>query len=247
MTILGGSGATTTAGDQINGALRLLGVLAEGETPSAAMANDGLTAMQQMLDAWSTERLSVYVTQDQQFTWPAGFATRSVGPSGDFIGNRPINLDDSTYFVDPANGVSYGIQIVNQEQYNSIALKTATSPYPQVCWTNMDMPDMNITVYPVPTKPLLWHIVSVQELSQPPTLATVLVFPPGYLRAFRYGLAIEMAPEYGVEPTNTVQRIAIGSKRDLKSNNSPMDVMAMPVPLINLRGGRFNIWSGQPY
>lgn len=32
--------ATYTAGDQINRALRLLGVLAEGETPSASVSQD---------------------------------------------------------------------------------------------------------------------------------------------------------------------------------------------------------------
>ena len=55
----------TTANEQINGALRLLGVLAEGETPSAATPQDALTALNQMIDSWNTERLSVYATQDQ--------------------------------------------------------------------------------------------------------------------------------------------------------------------------------------
>ena len=41
----------TTAGDQINGALRLLGVLAEGETPSAATSQDALTALNQIQPA----------------------------------------------------------------------------------------------------------------------------------------------------------------------------------------------------
>ena len=55
----------TTAGDQINGALRLIGQLAEGETPSAATAQDSLTALNQMIDSWSSERLSIFSTQDQ--------------------------------------------------------------------------------------------------------------------------------------------------------------------------------------
>ena len=45
-----------SAGDQINRALRLLGVLAEGETPSAAVSTDALTALNQMIDSWNTER-----------------------------------------------------------------------------------------------------------------------------------------------------------------------------------------------
>jgi hypothetical protein len=100
---------STTAGDQINGALRLIGQLAEGETPSAATSQDALTAMNQMIDSWSTERLAVFSTQDQVFSWLPGFISRTLGPTGDFVGNRPILLDDSTYFKDPANGISFGI------------------------------------------------------------------------------------------------------------------------------------------
>ena len=47
----------TTAGDLINGSLRLLGVLAEGETPSAETSQDALVAMNQMVQSWNTERL----------------------------------------------------------------------------------------------------------------------------------------------------------------------------------------------
>ncbi len=53
----------TTANEQINGALRLLGVLAEGETPSAETSQDALAALNQMIDSWNTERLSVFSTQ----------------------------------------------------------------------------------------------------------------------------------------------------------------------------------------
>ena len=66
---------STTAGDQINGALRLIGQLAEGETPSAATSQDALTAMNQMIDSWSIERLAVFSTQDQVFLWPASTQT----------------------------------------------------------------------------------------------------------------------------------------------------------------------------
>ncbi len=52
--------STYTAGDQINRALRLLGILAEGETPSASMSQDALMAMNQMIESWSIERLSVF-------------------------------------------------------------------------------------------------------------------------------------------------------------------------------------------
>jgi len=234
---------TTTAGDQINGALRLIGQLAEGETPSAATSADALTAMNQMLDSWSAERLSVFSTQDQMFSWPANIKNRTIGPTGDFVGNRPVLLDDATYFRDPANGISFGIKIINQQQYDGIAVKTVTSTYPQVLWINMDMPNVSMYIYPVPTKVLEWHFISVTELVEPATLATSLIIPPGYLRAFRFNLACEIAAEFGVEPPPSVQRIAMSSKRNIKRINNPDDVMSLPYSIVATRQ-RFNIYAG---
>ena len=233
----------TTAGELINGALRLLGMLAEGETPSAATSQDALEAMNQMIDSWNTERLSTFSTQDQVFSWPPNQISRTFGPTGDFVGNRPIQLDDSTYFRDPASGISYGIKIINQQQYDGIAVKTVTSTYPQVIWLNMDYPNIEMYVYPVPTKVLEWHFISVTELDQPATLATNLTFPPGYLRAFRYNLACEIAAEFGVEPSPQVSRIAMVSKRNLKRINNPDDVMALPYSIVGTRQ-RYNIFAG---
>jgi hypothetical protein len=233
---------TYTAGQQIERALRLLGVLAEGETPSAATSQDALMALNQMIDSWQTERLSVFSTQDQVFTWPAGLISRTLGPTGNFVGLRPILLDDSTYFRAPTN-VSYGIKFINQQQYNGIAVKTVTSTYPQVMWVNMTFPNIEMYVYPRPTQDLEFHFVSVQELNNPANLSTILYYPPGYLRAFTYNLAMEFAPEFGVEPSPQVQRIAMTSKRDLKRINNPDDVMALPYALVANRQ-RFNIYAG---
>ena len=234
---------TFTAGDQINAALRLIGQLAEGETPSADTSQDALAAMQQMIDSWNTEELSIFCTQDQVFTWPSSTRSRTLGPTGDFVGNRPVQMDDATYFRDPSTNVSYGIKFINQQQYDGIAVKTVTSTYPQVMFTNMTFPDIEMVVYPVPLRDLEFHIISFEELAKPENLSTVIAFPPGYLRAFKYNLACEIAAEFGVEPPPTVQRIALTSKRNIKSMNNPNDVMAMPYGIVAKRQ-RYNVYAG---
>ena len=233
----------TTAGDQINGALRLLGVLAEGETPSAATSQDALNALNQMIDSWGTEKLSTFTTQEQVFSWLPGLISQTLGPSGDFVGDRPVLMDDATYFVDASTGISYGIKIINQQQYDGIAVKTVTSTFPQVMWINTNYPNIDMHIYPVPTKVLEWHFISAAQLTQPATLSTELYFPPGYLRAFRYNLACEFAPEFGVEPPPTVARIAMTSKRDIKRINNPDDIMSIPYAIVSTRQ-RFNIFAG---
>jgi hypothetical protein len=233
----------TTTEQMIGGAMRLIGALAAGETMAPADAQDGLAAFNQMVDSWSTERLAVYTTQDQVFTWPIGAATRSIGPTGDFVGQRPIALDTATYFVDPGTGISYNVVPVNEEQYNSIALKSATSTFPQWVWMNEAFPDADLTVFPVPARALEWHIVSVLPLTGSASLSTPLLFPPGYIRAFRFCLACELAPEFGAEPPPQVRRVATAAKRNLKRINDPMDLLGMP-PAILRQSRRFNIYAG---
>jgi hypothetical protein len=139
--------------------------------------------------------------------------------------------------------VSFGIKFINQQQYNGIAVKTVTSTYPQVIFVNMGFPNVTMSIYPRPTRDLEWHFVSVQVLAEAASLSTDLFFPPGYMRAFAYNLAMEIAPEFGVEPSPQVQRIAMTSKRNLKRINNPDDVMSMPYAIVATRQ-RFNIYAG---
>jgi hypothetical protein len=263
---------TTTVRDLINDAHRLLNLTASGNVLPESNYQDNLRALNQMVDSWNTERLSIFSTIDQTITWPSSAINGTLGPNGSLgfityailqegggviltetpggfllmeggMPERPVLIDDSTYFRDPQTNISYGIKQVNQQQYNGIAVKTVTSTYPQIMWVNMTYPDILITVYPVPLRTLEFHIVSVSPLGDFATLATTLSFPPGYLRAFRYNLACEIAPEFGVEPSPQVQRIAMYSKRNLKRINNPDDLMSLPYSIVGTRQ-RYNVFAG---
>ena len=231
-----------TVSDQINGALRLIGQLAEGETPSAATSQDALMAFNQMLDSWSADRLAVYATYDTSFTWPSNTASRTLGPTGaDVTADRPLQVMDSTYFK--YNNLSYGLALINEEQYNAIALKSSTSTWPQLLWVNMGMPNITMKIWPVPTAAVEFHLIAVQQLDQATSINTTLVIPPGYLRAFRYNLACEIANEFGVEPPPRVAAIAARSLRTIKRINNPDDIMSLPYSIVATRQ-RFNVYAG---
>lgn len=235
----------TTAREVIADAHRLLGLVSSGNALPEAVYQDNLAALNLLIDSWNTERMSVFSEQDQVVVWPQGVRTTTLGPTGALARvdlatpERPVQVAASSYFVDPSTGLSLPLDLVNQQQYNSISLKTITSTYPQVMWVNPTFPNVTLTVYPVPTITLHFHIVSVVELSEPASLNTVISMPPGYLRAFKYGLAVELAAEFNMEPPPQVQRLAAVSKRAVRRLN-------VDVPQLNadLRSERFSIYTG---
>lgn len=232
----------TTVRDTLKDGLRLIGQLAEGEEPSDDTYTNSLNAFNDMLDSWSTESLSVFSTQDQVFSWPPNTITQTLGPTGDFVGNRPVLVDDSTYFK--CQNLSYNLQFVNELQYNSISQKGNTSTFPQIMFVNPDMPNITMKIYPVPTQVLEMHIISVNELAQATDLDTVLIIPPGYRRAFRYNLGVEFASEFGIDAPPRVINIANTAKKNIKRINAPLDVLSMPYSLVGRRRSNWNIFSG---
>jgi len=232
-----------TARDILNDAHRLLNLTSSGNTLPEAVLQDNLRSLNEMIESWGTEKLATFTTQEQVFNWLPGLVSQTLGPTGDFVGDRPVLMDDATYFVDTSTNISYGIKLINQQQYDGIAVKTVTSTFPQVMWINTNYPNIDMHVYPVPTKILEWHFISAAALTQAASLNTTLAFPPGYMRAFRYALACELAAEFGIEPSRNVARIAMTAKRDLKRINNPDDIMSIPYAIVSTRQ-RFNIFAG---
>lgn len=235
----------TTAREIIADAHRLLGLVSSGNSLPEAVFQDNLAAFNLLVQSWNTERMSVFCEQDQVVTWPSATRQGTIGPTGSLArvdlatATRPVQVQPSSYFVDPTSNLSYAVAMVNQQQYNSLSLKTITSTYPQVLWVNPTFPDVTLTVYPVPTIPLQMHVVSVEELTGPATLSTTISLPPGYLRAFKFAMAVELAPEFNMDAPAQVTRLAAVSKRAIRRLN-------VDVPQLNadLRNGRFSIYTG---
>lgn len=230
-----------TALELINGALRLIGQIAEGETPSNETYDDALAALNQMLESWSVDRINVFALQNQSVTWPANQATRTFGATGQIVAERPTAIDHAYIVVD---SVSYPLTIVTDEQYNDISDKTSTGTQPWMLRASMTVPDATFTVYPVPTANIEMHIVSIDQLEQPATLYTDLVLPPGYLRAFRHNLAMELAAEFGKIPSPGVVMGAQKSLAAIQRNNAPLDTLRMPMNLPGCYGGSTSIYEG---
>lgn len=205
--------------DLIRSSMRLIGAIATGETPTADETADGLLVLNDMLENWSTETLSVWGSSNQTFNLVANQRTYMVGPAGNWNTVRPTGID-SAYCT--FSGVDFPIGVISQELYNSIELKSMAQPIVEKLLYVNDFPSGVVTVWPVPSQSIPITLTLSRVLTSPVTATDTLSGPPGFLKAIRYCLAVEFAPEFGVEASPTVLTVAADSKGDYKRSNLPL-------------------------
>lgn len=205
----------TTALELITASMRLATILASGETPTADEAVDGLKSLNDILEDWSTQKLAVYEQNNEQFALVVGTATYTIGPAGTFNTRRPIRIGQS--FV-RLNGADFPVTQWSLEEYNSVAVKTVGGIPERYVYLN-DYPLGQIILYPVPAATSTLFLDTDVLLAFPLTLATVLSFPPGYEKALRFNLAMDLGPEYGVTPPAWVGAEAAKTLGNIKRAN----------------------------
>lgn len=205
--------------DLIRSSMRLIGAIATGETPTAEEMADGLLVLNDMLENWSTETLSVWGSSNQTFNLVANQATYTIGPAGNWNTTRPQSLDDAYMNF---NGVDFPVKVISQEMYNEINLKTMRQPIVERLLYVNEFPLGVATVWPVPTNSAPITLTMKRLLTFPVQATDTLTGPPGFLKAMRYCLAVELAPEFGVEASPTVIAVAADSKGDYKRANLPL-------------------------
>lgn len=225
--------------DIIKGALRLIGVLAEGETPEAEDASISLSALNGMLDSWNIEPLLIYQLQVEAFALSPGVGSYSIGAGQVFDTARPVSIENA--FIRDGSGTDTPLVRFEFDRWDDVPNKSAVGQ-PEALTYEPGFPYGQIKLWPAPSSADTLHIRTMKPLNSALTLATTLVLPPGYERAIRFNLAVELAPEFGREAPATVQSVAIDSLRKIKAANSRVPQMKVDSSLI---GGRFNILSGE--
>ncbi len=227
----------------VNRALRLIGQLSAGASPSTDESNDALTSLNAMIDAWNLDRSMIYTLREESLTLSNGTASYTVGADGSPSLNttRPVEIYGA-WIVD--SNTSYPVREMSEDEYEAIPDKTTTSDWPDRFLHRPSYPNATVIVYPVPNATRTMKLATRTPLVAL-VLADTLAAPRGYERAFVYNLAVEIAPEYEVSPSPDVLRIAAISKADVKRQATP------PVPAqsdLAAIGGthRGNILSGQP-
>lgn len=238
--IIPSSSHTTTAGDIVMGALRLLRVAAPDVTlPADDMAN-GLQSLNEMVAGWANEGLLIYQVVRESFVTTTGHNPHTWGTGGDFNSTRPSEVLAASLSI---GSVDVPMQQISYDAYEAVRLKTLVT-YPQSYYIDNAWPVANVFIYPVPNgstvnfqsyKPLPWFDYP----------ETVVDLPNGYSRALRYNLAVDLAPEWQLSAGEDILRIAAKSVAALKNMNYKPTIAKVDPLLVSIgRGGpRYNPYS----
>jgi hypothetical protein len=211
-----------TARELIKSSLRLIGVIATGEDPSAAEQSDALSVLNDIIESWGTDGLLIYEIKKETFPLVVGQQQYTIGVGGNFNTTRPKQIHDASIYDGSAE---YQLKIMNIDEWAEISVKDMRSALPQYLFAEGGYPLDRLNLFPVPGSASSIILYSSKPLTGFATVDDTVSFPPGYARALRYNLAMELAPEYGKEPSALVASVAMDSKSDLKRVNTEPSYM----------------------
>lgn len=232
--------------DIIKSALRLIGVYASGESLDAAMAQDALVVAQQLVDSWNSERLQLFTIQIYEFTPLANQQTYTVGLGGDVNIARPPRIESISVVTQVGSTQPLELSLgssLSDKDWQEIPVKNITSSFPQRFYDDGAFPLRSISFWPIANTGVHYRFYNWSQLVAFADLsATDYTFPPAYLRALRYNLAVELATEFSGNPAlyPAVEKIAFRSKAKIKAMNTVTPRMQCDEALIDPRGGLYN-------
>jgi hypothetical protein len=212
-----------TVADLITGSLQDLGSIAAGETPSAEDAAFGLSRLNSLLEQWATESLTAFKQVRSTWNIVSGDGSYSVGSGGNVNIARPAaNHIEAVCYQDTATSPTqeYPLEGLTDDAWSRIPQKDLTSETP-TCWNyGPTYPLGTLDLWPIPTSTTLQGVIYVRTAVASFSLVTDSVsLPPGYERALRTNLALEMAPAFQVQPNPLLVRAAQESLAALKRAN----------------------------
>src|SRR5687767_13071364 len=109
--------------------MKLLGILAAGESLSAADQADGLVELNSLLGTWANERLLVHGTRRSTHTLTPSLSPHTIGTGGTFAVARPLRIDGAG-LIRVGDSNETPLRLLTDAEYQDIAEKALTDEAP---------------------------------------------------------------------------------------------------------------------
>jgi len=186
----------------IKASLRRLLVIDTGGSPTTAQYTVGLEILNDLIKSWSASLDLVYEDTHESLTIPAGTQSFSIGPSGDQVTTRPLEIRLASFKT--GSNVEYTIKIIDEKTYQSFSNKSNIGQPFRLYYRNT-YPNGEINFEYTTDVQYTLLLGSIKQLTRFADGTTEIDLPEHYERALKSNLAIEWADELGagnrVSPT----------------------------------------------
>jgi len=200
---MGTSGTTNfsvSRDDLIKGALRKIGVVPQGETPTADQITEGAFALNLMVKAWEADGMPLWAIRTTSIPLTAAVNTYSIGIGKTVNTDKPLKVLRA-WNRDSTSNVDIPMRILTKQEYDILGNKTSAGNPIQLYYE----PQLNsgeLKVFPTPSSTDVTnntvYIVYQRPFEDFDASTDEPDFPQEWYDAVLYGLAVRLAPEYGV-------------------------------------------------
>jgi len=179
----------------IYGALRLAGVIAQGETPTASQVSDAATTLNMLVKAWMADGMPLWAIRTVTITPVAGQNT--------YTYNTPKLLKPiQAWNRQTASQVDIPMRMISRQEYNILGNKSTTGN-PIQLFFNPNLNSTEIKLFPTPDATSaaqnVIYIVAQVPYQDFDTATDTPDFPQEWYEAVKYGLAVRLAGEYNID------------------------------------------------
>jgi hypothetical protein len=175
-------------------------------------------ALNNLLDEMNSAGISVYSTAPVLFVLSTGQASYSVGPGGNINIPRPVKVE--SWNIRTSSGQAIGGKPVDALEFAMLAAdRSAQGARVKALNYDAAFPLASVHLYPIPNGGTL-ELWVWSQLAPITNFASALNYPPGYLQAIVYNLAMAIGPKFERPVDPGIKIIADGALAALGATNA---------------------------
>jgi hypothetical protein len=209
MTTSGSTNFATSRDSLIYGALRIVGGLAQGETPSATQISEAAEALNMLVKGLQAEGMPLWAIKEYTLTLLTATQTYRIGVGQTVNTPKPLKIIQA-YLHDSTTNLDVPMRIITRDEYNRLGNKQTTGQ-PIQCYYDPQNSYGDLKLFPIADATSVTNKTITLVYQRPfedfDAAADEPDFPQEWFDAVKHLLADRLAPEYG---------LAIQERQDLR-------------------------------
>lgn len=182
----------------IEAALRKIGALSLGNTVTASQMDAGVKALNTLVKSWQTKSLFLWTLSEFSLATVVGTEAYTIEPSATGVTGLVDDLlgFDSAYYLQGTDWLP--VEVISYRDYVGILNKESATGQPAMIATRPTESPLTAYIWPSPQAIYTMKIIGIAKLKDWDSTSANGSIPTRFQRALIWGLAAELAPDYGL-------------------------------------------------